>query len=85
MMEEANTEEGKMILSADLAAVRQYLVDHPNLAKDPGAQATDSQLQVLKDAAAVAQQTDVALLAKIDQTQSDLDLAKLNLNGRGGG
>ncbi len=67
------------ILSADLAAVRQYLADHPNLAKDPAAQATDSQLQVLKDAATVAQQTDVALLAKIDQTQSDLDLANQSL------
>ena len=67
------------ILSADLAAVRQYLADHPSLAKDPAAQATDSQLQVLKDAAAVAQQTDVALLAKIDQTQSDLDLANQSL------
>jgi uncharacterized protein involved in exopolysaccharide biosynthesis len=67
------------ILSADLAAVRQYLADHPNLAKDPVAQATDSQLQVLKDAASVAQQTDVAILARIDQTQSDLDLANQSL------
>lgn len=64
------------VLSADLAAVRQYMLDHPGLAKDSAAQATDSQLQVLKDAAAVAQQTDVAILAKIDQTQSDLELAK---------
>jgi uncharacterized protein involved in exopolysaccharide biosynthesis len=64
------------VLSADLAAVRQYMADHPNLAKDAAAQATDSQLQVLKDAASVAQQTDVAILARIDQTQSDLELAK---------
>jgi uncharacterized protein involved in exopolysaccharide biosynthesis len=69
------------VISADLAAVRDYLAAHPNLAKDPVAAATDPQLSLLQDSAAVAKQTYVALLAKIDQTQSDLDLARKPNNG----
>jgi uncharacterized protein involved in exopolysaccharide biosynthesis len=64
------------VISADLAAIRDYLAAHPNLIKDQTAAATDPQLSLLQDAAAVAKQTYVALLAKIDQTQSDLDLAR---------
>jgi uncharacterized protein involved in exopolysaccharide biosynthesis len=64
------------VLSDDLAAVKQYLAAHPNLSRDPAAAATDSQLAVLQDAATVARQTYLALLTKIDQTQSDLALAE---------
>ncbi|HXI95874.1 MAG TPA: hypothetical protein VNF91_01510 [Candidatus Acidoferrum sp.] len=64
------------VLSDDLAAVQKYLASHPNLARDPAAAAGDAQLAVLQDAATVARQTYLALLAKIDQTQSDLALAE---------
>jgi uncharacterized protein involved in exopolysaccharide biosynthesis len=64
------------VLSADLAAIQQYLASHPNLAKDPTAAAGDATLAVLQDAATVARQTYLALLGKIDQTQSDLALAE---------
>ncbi len=63
-------------LTADLAAVRAYLVAHPNLVSSPAAASIDSQLAILKDRATVAGQTYVQLLAKIDQAQSDLALAR---------
>jgi capsular polysaccharide biosynthesis protein len=78
---QAQLAEQAKVISADLAAVRDYLAAHPNLAKDPNAAATDPQLSVLQDTASVAKQTYVALLAKIDQTQSDLDLARKPNNG----
>ncbi|HEV2028869.1 MAG TPA: hypothetical protein VGS16_10095 [Candidatus Dormibacteraeota bacterium] len=69
------------LISTDLAAVRDYLAAHPSLARDPNLAATDPQLSLLQNAANVAKQTYVALLAKIDQTQSDLDLARKPNNG----
>jgi uncharacterized protein involved in exopolysaccharide biosynthesis len=78
---QAQLQDQAKVISADLAAIRDYLAAHPNLAKDPNAAATDPQLALLQDAASVAKQTYVALLAKIDQTQSDLDLARKPNNG----
>ncbi len=63
-------------LSADLAAVRSYLAAHPNLTSGSSAAATDPELALLQDRASVDQQTYVALLAKIQQTESDLALAQ---------
>jgi uncharacterized protein involved in exopolysaccharide biosynthesis len=62
-------------LATDLAAVRAYLAAHPNLANDPKAAATDSQLAILQDRATVDEQNYLQLLAKIQQAQSDLALA----------
>jgi uncharacterized protein involved in exopolysaccharide biosynthesis len=73
---QSELQDESKVLTDDLAALRQYLSAHPNLAKDPTAAATDPQLAVLQDAATVARQNYVALLAKIDQTQSDLALAE---------
>ena len=64
------------LLSADLAAVRTYLANHPNLQSNSSAAATDPQLALLQDRASVDQQTYVQLLGKIQQTQSDLALAQ---------
>ena len=73
---QAQLQDQAKVITADLAAIRDYLAAHPNLVKDQAAAATDPQLSLLQDAASVAKQTYVALLAKIDQTQSDLDLAR---------
>lgn len=78
---QAQLQDQAKVISADLAAIRDYLAAHPNLVKDANAAATDPQLSLLQDAASVAKQTYVALLAKIDQTQSDLDLARKPNNG----
>ena len=64
------------LLSSDLAAVRSYLAAHPNLVGNSSAAATDPQLALLQDRANVDQQTYLQLLAKIQQTQSDLALAQ---------
>jgi uncharacterized protein involved in exopolysaccharide biosynthesis len=73
---QAQLQDQAKVITADLAAIRDYLAAHPNLVKDANAASTDPQLAILQDAATVAKQTYVALLAKIDQTQSDLDLAR---------
>ncbi len=73
---EKQLQDQSKVLSDDLAAVRQYLTAHPNLANNSNAASTDAQLAILQDAATVARQTYVQLLAKIDQTRSDLQLAQ---------
>lgn len=73
---ETQLQAQEKVLSDDLAAVRQYLAAHPNLANNSVAASTDAQLAILQDAATVARQTEVQLLAKIDQTRSDLQLGQ---------
>ncbi len=69
-------QQDSAVLSADLAAVRSYLAAHPGLGSGTSAAATDPQLALLQDRANVDQQTYVQLLAKIQQTESDLALAQ---------
>lgn len=66
------------VITKDLAAITAYLAAHPNLVgpKNAEAAATDPQLALLQDQAAVARQAYVGLLTKIDQTTSDIALAE---------
>lgn len=63
-------------LDADLAAVRAYLAAHPSLASNPTAAANDAQLSELEASATQDRQDYLGLLAKIDQAQSDIQLAQ---------
>src|SRR4029077_3375019 len=63
-------------LDGDLAAVRTYLAAHPNLNTNTTAAANDAQLSELQAQATVDRQNYLALLGKIDQTESDIQVAQ---------
>ena len=63
-------------LDTDLAAVRNYLLAHPNLNTNPTAAANDAHLSELQAQATVDRQNYLALLGKIDQTESDIQVAQ---------
>jgi uncharacterized protein involved in exopolysaccharide biosynthesis len=63
-------------LDTDLASVRTYLAAHPNLNTNATAAANDAQLSELQAQATVDRQNYLALLGKIDQTESDIQVAQ---------
>jgi uncharacterized protein involved in exopolysaccharide biosynthesis len=74
-LDQTQLQDQTAVLTNDLAAVRAYLVAHPNLANDARLASTDAQLQTLQARVAVDEQNYSQLLGKIQQAQSDLALA----------
>lgn len=68
-------QEQSALVGSDLTAVRTYQAAHPT-SSNSSATTTDPQLALLQDRASVDQQTYTQLLAKIEQTESDLALAQ---------
>lgn len=75
---QSQLQDQSAVLATDLAAVRAYLAAHPNLSSEKAA-ATDPQLAILQGRATVDQQSYLQLLGKIQQAQSDLELANQTL------